>query len=257
MVERGMNTGTKVAVIIGAMGGIGRATAHVLGDKGYALALVDQYSAFKESHPFDYRAYACDVTSPMGIQNTVGDIVRKFGGISALVNAAGILPDPMPLVRLSWSEVAKRARRVHDINVLGTLYWCKAVLPHMMERNLGRIVNIASMAADIAQPGQVFYAASKAAIKEITRTLAMEALYRKDGAESNIRINAVAPGIIETPMTSDLPEGYRDYYLNRHPLHRKGSPAEVANAIAWLLSDECTFCVGETLDVSGGYVIAP
>jgi len=139
--------------------------------------------------------------------------------------------------------------RVIAVNLTGTFYCTKAVAPHMMERGSGCIVNISSVVGVYGNIGQTNYAASKAGVIGLTKTWA------KEFAKKGMRVNAVAPGFIKTPMTGKVPEKVLDQMIGKTPMGRMGEPKEVANAILFLISDEASFITGHVLHVDGGLVL--
>jgi NAD(P)-dependent dehydrogenase (short-subunit alcohol dehydrogenase family) len=135
---------------------------------------------------------------------------------------------------------------VLDVNLSGVFYCCQAVLPHMLERNYGRIVSIASVAGKEGNPNAAAYSASKAGVIALTKSLA------KEVAQSGVRINCVTPAAVKTPIFEQITQEHIDFMLSKIPLGRLGEPGEVAALIAWLCSEECSFSTGAVFDLSGG-----
>ena len=254
-----------VAVITGAAGGIGQlvakyfATNNKFGD----VVIVDSLAKKEElatiagalnSGVFpaeaSVRDLTCDVVDNYKCENLVTNILINWGRIDVLVNAAGIAQEFGPLVKTDF----EKARRVMNVNFWGTLNMCRAVLPHMRISGHGRIVNVSSIAAQRGDPGNLVYAASKAAIESLTKTLAHEAPFDKGGSPLNITVNAVAPGIIDTPMANLLSEKVKEGYRRMNPTGRTGRPEEVAKVIHWLATEAPQYVNGEIIRVDGGFL---
>ena len=168
--------------------------------------------------------------------------VQEVGDVDVLVNSAGIYGANGPL----WDYPDGEFERVLAVNLLGTYYMCKAVLPGMLRRRRGRIVNVASIAGKEGTPNAAAYSASKAGVIGLTKSLA------KETATSGIIVNCVAPALIATPMNAQATPENLDYMLSRIPMGRVGRADEVAALIGWLCSDECSFATGAVFDASGG-----
>lgn len=240
----------KVAVITGAAGDIGRATAHRFFDAGAHLVLTDLRGDEVEAlaRSLDATGERTAAVAHDARSSADADVVSalakdQFGGADILVTAAGLFPrdDVEATTDEQW-------RDVQAINLDGVLYTSRAMIPVM--RDGGAMVHIASLAGHRGTAFHAHYAAAKAGVLGLTRSLA-QAL-----APRNIRVNAVSPGIIDTPMVEEL-MGYRgDLILATTPMARLGTPDEVAGAIAFLASDLASFITAETLHVNGGYYIA-
>ena len=184
---------------------------------------------------------ALDVTSDESVAAAVAAVMEKWGRIDHLVNNAGMTRDSL-LMRTRSEDFAA----VMDTNLGGVYRLSKAVVPRMLKARTGRMVNLSSVIGETGNPGQTTYAASKAAIIGFTRSLAREI------ASRGITVNCVAPGLIETEMTTAMPVAARDDLLSRIPLGRPGSPDDVAGAIRFLLSEQAGYITGAVIRVNGG-----
>lgn len=240
----------KYAIITGAGKGLGAAMAkRFMEEEISAVALLDcdydlvNATAF-ELDPAKQRvvAYKCDITNRTQVEEVVGKIVARFGRVDILVNNAGITKDRIfhKMADSEWDAVI-------NVNLNGTYNMCRYIVPMMRSQASGSIVNISSTAA-YGNPRQANYSATKAALQGFTRALAWE-LGRK-----NIRANCVAPGFIDTDMMRAVPPDQLENSINNKvPMHRLGSPDEVANVVAFLASDNASWITGQTIFVSGGY----
>ncbi len=244
-----MDLGRKVALVTGASRGIGRAVALELARAGAAVAV--NYTAsegparevVREIEQMGGKAIPVrfDVADPEAVARGVKEVEEALGAIDILVNNAGITRDGL-LVRLKDEDW----ERVLSVNLRGAFLVTRAVLPGMMKRRYGRIINISSVVAFSGNPGQTNYAASKAGLVGFSRSLALEV------ARRGITVNVVAPGLIETDMTAALPEKAREALLSRVPMGRAGTPQEVAHAVVFLASDRASYITGTVLHVNGG-----
>lgn len=240
----------KVAIVTGAARGIGQAIALKLAAEGADLALCDVEKDWLAETAEKARAlgrrvecFAADVSKSEAVQAAVSEIEKAFGRIDILVNNAGITKDGF-LARMSeadWDAVL-------SINLKGAFLLTKAVSRTMMKQRSGAIVNVASIIGLIGNAGQCNYAASKAGMIALTKSVA------KELASRNIRANAVAPGFIQTKMTDKLPEDIRKKMLEAIPLGRFGVPEDVANVVSFLASDAASYVSGQVLTVCGGMV---
>ncbi len=235
-----------VAIVTGAARGIGLAVASRLhaGAAAVALADLDGELAGKQATSLGERAIALtvDVTDPASVEPMVAAVAERWGRIDMLVNCAGVLGPTAPVDGYpldAW-------RRVLSTNLDGVFLCCRAVLPHMLARGRGRIVNLASIAGKEGNPNAAAYAASKGGVIAFTKALG------KEVAASGVLVNCVAPALIDTDMARELPEEMREYVTSRIPMGRLGVAAEVAALVAWLCSDECSFSTGAVYDISGG-----
>jgi 3-oxoacyl-[acyl-carrier protein] reductase len=242
----------KVAIVTGGSRGIGRAISIALGKAGATVivnfaggeaAARDTVEAVVagggKAEPKQF-----DVSNEAAVQAAFKDIEGAHKRIDILVNNAGIAMDQL-LVRIKPEEL----ERTFAINLNGTLYCAKAAMRTMMRARAGRVINLSSVVGEMGNPGQAVYAASKAGILGLTKSLAREY------ASRGITVNAVAPGFIDTDMTTALPEAARKTIVEQTPLGRVGRPEEVAAAVLFLASDEAGYVTGQTLRVNGGMYV--
>lgn len=196
-----------------------------------------------EKYGTQFEPYQCDVRSEEAVKAVVDAVAERFNGrIDIMLNVAGITVD-MPVTRTDKSVF----ERVMDVNAGGTFNFCKHVARYMKKQRSGAIVNTSSVTAQFGTQMGTPYGASKAAILGITRSLAMEL------APWNIRVNAVAPGVVNTEMVSNLNELERESCARSIPLGRLGEPEDIAKAMLFLASDNASYITGATLNVDGGY----
>ena len=238
----------KVAIVTGGSRGIGRAIAEQLASFGARVAVVATSESSAQAGADavtaaggEASAWAADVRDSARAQAVVAGVVEQWGGVHILVNNAGITRDGL-LMRMSDEDIDT----VVDVNLKGALYWSRAVTKPMMKSRSGSIVNISSIVGLMGSAGQSNYAAAKAGLFGVTRSLAAELGGR------GIRVNAIAPGYIETDMTAELPEQVREASLSRIPMGRLGGPEDIARATAFLASDDAAYVTGATLVVDGG-----
>jgi 3-oxoacyl-[acyl-carrier protein] reductase len=238
----------RIALVTGASQGIGRACALELARAGATVVLAARNQAKLaeavaeiEGAGGQAAAFSLDVASEESIKTGAKAALERFGKVEILVNNAGITRDGlmMAMKRGDWDDVLAT-------NLTGAFLLTQAVLRPMLKNRWGRIINISSVVGRTGQAGQVNYAASKAGLIGITRSLAREV------ASRGITVNAVAPGYIETPMTAVLDEKLRTEMIASIPLGRAGTDAEIAQAVAFLASDAAAYITGHVLDVNGG-----
>jgi NAD(P)-dependent dehydrogenase (short-subunit alcohol dehydrogenase family) len=231
----------RVALVTGGSSGIGEAVARRLRDEGAHVASFDLVA----KAPDDVLALTGDVSQPADVDAGVAQVKHELGPVDILVCSAGV-----PGASLSTVDVTDEEwRRVMEINADGVFYCNRAVIPSMVERGHGRIVNVASIAGKEGNPMAAAYSASKAAV------IAMTKAFGKDLARSGVIVNCVAPAVIETPILNGVTEEHIEYMVDRIPMGRMGEPEEVAALICWLASEECSFSTGATYDISGGRAV--
>jgi len=246
----------KVALVTGASYGIGFAIASALGEAGAKIAfngrrreLIEESTAVYKEMGIDARGYVCDVTDEGAVQNMVAQIEREIGVIDILVNNAGIIKR-IPMLEMSVEDF----RQVVDIDLNGPFIVSKAVLPGMIQKGGGKIINICSMMSELGRETVSAYAAAKGGLKMLTRNICSEY-----GA-ANIQCNGIGPGYIATPQTAPLrerqPDGSRhpfdQFIIAKTPAGRWGDPEDLAGPAVFLASDASNFVNGHVLYVDGG-----
>ena len=231
----------KIVLITGATGGIGGAIAQQMKNAGATVVVtgrnMEKLSEFDDS----FIKIQSDLSVNGAAEKLISDTIAKCGRIDVLINNAGITADTL-MMRMSDEQFDK----VINTNLRATFQLCRAVIMPMMKQRFGRIINMASIVGAIGGAGQANYAASKAGIIALTKSIAAEV-----GARG-ITANAIAPGFIKTPMTDVLPDELKQKYLEQIPSGRFGEPADVANACVFLASDESSYINGQTIHVNGG-----
>lgn len=239
----------KVALITGASKGIGRACAIRLAQDGYTVAINYAHSdeaaqeLLSEIESVGGTGMLCraDVSDPAQVSHMIRDVFKAYGQLDLLVNNAGIVRDGY-LLTLD----ADTLNRCLDLNVKAYFYCAQQAVLKMFRKKSGVIVNISSVSGKMALAGQSVYSATKGAVNSLTQTMA------KELAPYGIRVNAVAPGFIETDMLEVLPEEKKREYLDAIPMHRLGRAEEVAGIVSMLASDTCSYMTGQILTLDGG-----
>jgi 2-dehydro-3-deoxy-L-rhamnonate dehydrogenase (NAD+) len=231
----------RVALVTGGSSGIGAAAARRLLDEGARVASFD----LAADAPDGVLALAGDVARSSDVDAAVAQTHAQLGPIDVLVCSAGVPGASLPTVDVTDEEW----RRVMAVNADGVFYCNRAVVPSMVERGYGRIVNVASIAGKEGNPMAAAYSASKAAVIAMTKAIG------KDIARTGVIVNCVAPAVIETPILDGITEEHIGYMVDRIPMGRMGEPEEVAALICWLASEECSFSTGATYDISGGRAV--
>lgn len=245
-----MDLTERVAIVTGSARGIGQAIALKLAEVGADIVVNDIQSTAEslESVAEEIRAInrqslavTADVSSSEDVNHLVEKAMSTFGRVDILVNNAGITRDQL-IIRMSdedWDTVI-------NIDLKSAFLCTRAVLRHMLKQRWGRIINIASITGLVGNPGQANYASAKAGVIGLTRSIAKEA------ASRGITVNAIAPGAIDTKMTQQLNESQRQEFLKRIPLGYFGAPRDIAEAVAFLASEEARYITGQVLNVDGG-----
>lgn len=242
----------KTVLITGSSKGIGAAAAILFAQKGYNVVINynDSYESASllckslSSNGYSVMAHKANVANRLEVELMVKEALYKFGSLDILVNNAGIAHQAL---LTDTDEID--FDRIMDVNLKGVFNCCKAVIPSMVSRQTGKIINISSMWGQVGASCEVAYSAAKAGVIGLTKALA------KELAPSGITVNAIAPGLIETNMNSNLSIEELSDFVTDIPLGRMGSADEIAAAIEFLASDRADYITGQVLGVNGGYVI--
>lgn len=239
----------QVAIVTGAGSGIGLGIAERLGREGARILITDIDGAIADhavsalaQQEISALAVTGDTAEESTAERAIAQAMDAWGRIDILVNNTGIIGNTAPLWELPVSEMD----RVYQVNLRGTYLFCQQAIPHMLARDYGRIVNMASIAGKEGNPNMVPYSATKAAIIGLTKSLG------KELAETGIRVNCLTPAVVRTPIWEQTTAAQMDMLLARIPMKRSGEIAEVAAMVAWLASAECSFSTGAVFDLSGG-----
>ncbi len=242
----------KTVWITGASGGIGNAAARLFAQEGYQVAAgyrrgkdgAEALCAELRRAGYAAAAFGADLTDPAAVRETLRAIEDAFGGVDVLVNNAGVAGQ-----KLLSDMTDDEWRRMFAVNVDSVFYTCRAVIPQMVRRQNGSIVNVSSVWGVRGASCEAAYSASKAAVIGLTKALA------KELGPSGIRVNCVAPGVIDTPMNACFDGEVMASLAQETPLCRIGTPAEAAEAILFLASDRARFITGQTLCADGGFMV--
>lgn len=234
----------KVAIVTGAAKGIGKAIAKRMIEENYIAILVDMddENGNKLSAELGENAHYlnCNISCEESVAELFSNVIAKHKKIDSLVNNAGIIKD-----NLIWKMPSEDFDAVIDVNLKGTWLMCKNAASIMKEQKNGRIVNISSRAW-LGNPGQSNYSASKAGVIGLTRVLALEL------GKHGILVNAIAPGLIDTPLTQKLPLDVQEKLIQAQPTKSMGKPEDIANVVAFLCNEKTQFITGQTIYVDGG-----
>ena len=241
-----------VALVTGASGGIGRAVALRLAEDGYAVAVHCHHNEHKAQEVRNEivamggkaEVFVCDITDADAVDYMVNEICRTLGCVTVLVNNAGIAQQKL-FTDLSVDEW----QRMMAVHVDGAFYACRAVLPDMIRAHSGSIVNVSSMWGQTGGSCEVHYSTAKAALIGLTKALA------KEVGPAGVRVNCVAPGVIQTEMLAEFSRETLNDLAEETPLCRLGTPEDVAAAVSFLVSDGAGFITGQVLAPNGGIVI--
>ena len=243
---------SKTVLITGASKGIGAATAILFARKGYNV-VINYNNSYESasllcnslvSNGYSAMIHKANVANRLDVELMVKEALYKFGSLDILVNNAGIAHQALVT---DTDEVDYD--RIMDVNLKGVFNCCKAVLPSMISQKSGKIINISSMWGQVGASCEVVYSAAKAGVIGMTKALA------KELAPSGITVNAIAPGIIETSMNSNLTIEEITEFVEGVPLGRMGSADEIASAIEFLVSDQAEYITGQVLGINGGFVV--
>lgn len=240
----------KIAVVTGGARGIGKAIAMELASRGADIAILDMASSETPKEIADKYGVRtveimCNVADEASAEKSIEEVIEKLGAVDILINNAGITRDNL-MLRMKHEEWDA----VISINLTGVYNMCKAVVRPMMKAKSGKIVNIASVVGQMGNPGQANYAAAKAGVIGLTKTIAREF------AKKNIQANAVAPGFIDTDMTKKLSQEVVNYFVSNIPTGTFGTPEDVAKAVAFLSSADANYITGQVINVDGGLVMS-
>ncbi len=236
------------AAVTGGARGIGFAVAERLARAGVRVALWDLDRARAESSAKELAAagkviaVAVDITDEAAVGRALAETTERLGKLDIFVNNAGIAGASKTL----WDYTPEEWRQVFRINVEGMYLCCRAVVPQMIERGYGRIVNVASIAGKEGNPNAAAYSASKAAVMGLTKSLA------KELATKGVIVNCVTPAAVKTEIFEQISQAHIDYMLSKIPMGRFGKVEEMAAMICWLASEDCSFTTGAVFDLSGG-----
>ena len=231
----------RVAIVTGGVSGIGAGIATRLAAEGARVSLWDHDAAAVAKAEAPHTA-TVDVTDAEAVQRAASDTANALGRIDILIACAGIT-GPNASV---WDYPIADWDRVIDVNLNGVFYCNRAVVPHMLRRDYGRIVNIASIAGKEGNPTASAYSASKAAVIGLTKSLG------KELATQNITVNCITPAAVKTPIFDQVSQQHIDYMLQKIPMGRFGQVEEIASIVCWLCTEDASFSTGAVFDVSGG-----
>jgi len=241
----------KVALVTGAGQGIGKSIALKFAAEGADLALFDinkdtctETAGEAKALVGRYKVYAVDVANRERVQRACEEVLAVFGWVDILVNNAGFDRGAtlLKVTEKDWQAVL-------DVHLKGTLNCIQALAPMMIRRSYGKIINISSIYGKIGGIAAISYSAAKGGIISLTKSIA------KELGKSNINVNAVLPGLTDTPTIKKMPERYKKMIIEATPLRRMARPEEIANVVAFLASDESSYITGATIEVTGGWMM--
>ena len=239
-----MEAAQQVSVVTGGSGGLGLAIARYLAKRGDRIVLwdLDRHVAEKAAEFEGGLGLIVDVTDQASVARGFEETIERASGVANLINSAGITGPNFSVAEYSLDDW----RRVMSINLDGTFLCCRAVVPHMVEAGYGRIVNIASISGKEGNAYGGAYSASKAGVIALTKSLG------KELALTDVRVNCIAPAMIETELLQQMTEQYIAAMKGKIPMGRLGRPEEAAALVGWLASPACSFSTGAVFDLSGG-----
>jgi 2-dehydro-3-deoxy-L-rhamnonate dehydrogenase (NAD+) len=238
----------KIAVVTGAARGIGFAIVQRMLASGARCSLWDAdaaalaAAATKLGAPDRVQTVTVDITSEERVKAATAAVRERFGGVDILVNNAGIAG----VAKKLWECTPAEWRAVMELDLFAVYLCCHALVPVMLERKAGRIVNVSSIAGKEGNPNASHYSAAKAGVIGLTKSLG------KELANTGIRVNCITPAVVETEILKQLTKEHIAYMLSKIPMGRPGTVEEIAALVAWLSSDECSFTTGGVFDISGG-----
>jgi NAD(P)-dependent dehydrogenase (short-subunit alcohol dehydrogenase family) len=235
----------QAAIVTGSGSGIGAGIARRLHGAGARIAIFDCDAALAKAVAAEVNGLPLvgDVTASDDVNGAVANAEREFGPLSIVVNNAGITGR----TDLTWNLDVDEVRRVFEVNMIGPFLFCKTMVPRLLERGYGRIVNVASIAGKEGNPTLMPYSASKAAVIALTKSLAKELAGKGD-----ITVNAISPAVIRTAILDGIAPATVDYMVSKIPMGRTGTIDEVAALVHYLVSPEAGFTTGQCYDISGG-----
>ena len=239
----------RCAVVTGGAAGIGLAVARRFAESGARVALWDLDAAAAKAAAASlgpgHLGLGVDVADEAAVQQATDASHAAFGRLDVLVCSAGIAGATLP----TWDYPTDAWRRTFDVNVHGTFYCNRAVVKRMLERDYGRVINIASIAGKEGNPNASAYSASKAAVIGLTKSIG------KETAKTGVRVNCITPAAVRTAIFDQITQQHIDFMLSKIPMGRFGLVDEIAAMVAWLASEECSFTTGAVFDLSGGRAV--
>jgi 3-oxoacyl-[acyl-carrier protein] reductase len=238
----------RVAIVTGGVSGIGLAIAQRLADSGATVSLWDRDAAalakIAKELGTKTRTHSAnvDISNYQQVAGAAKETAAALGKIDILVNSAGVAGANA----MVWEYPVEEWIRVHNINLHGTFYTCREVVPHLQKNGYGRIVNIASIAGKEGNPSASAYSASKAGVIGFTKSLG------KELAKQNITVNCITPAAVKTPIFDQVTQQHIDYMLQKIPMGRFGGVEEIAAMVCWLCTEDASFSTGAVFDLSGG-----
>ena len=238
----------RVAIVTGGGQGIGLTVAERMLSSGGSVAIWDRDEALLQPLAAKHEASGrlqvlpADIGDLAAVERATAAVKDRFGKIDILINNAAIVGPNAP----TWEYPPQAFMDVVHVGLVGTFFCCRAVVPHMIERNYGRIVNLSSVAGKEGNPNAPAYSSTKAAVLALTKSLG------KELAKSGVSVNCVTPAAVRTAMFDQMSEEHVQYMLSKIPMGRFGTVEEIAAMVAWLCSEECSFSTGAVFDLSGG-----